>query len=99
MHTDFQLFGTLFPNAVVEASTLGAWFELIDSSPQLRGSLPRLTSEVGDTWMYGCASDPLKLVSAAPTAAIRLVLAAVHHCFPFPPLCLFGQLLVFAVRA
>ena len=58
---DFAMFGRLFPNASVTASTLGAFFDLVDGNPQLRAALPRLGSEVGDTWMYGCASDPKKL--------------------------------------
>lgn len=46
---DFKLFGALFPNATVRASTLGAFFGLIDKDHGLRDTLPRLTSEVGDT--------------------------------------------------
>ena len=58
---DFWKFGRLFPNAVVQASTLGDFFQLIEGSPALRAALPTLSSELGDTWMYGCSSDPLKL--------------------------------------
>ena len=50
---DFALFDRLFPNANVTASTLGAFFDLIDGNPKLRATLPRLGSEIGDTWMYG----------------------------------------------
>ena len=35
--------------------------DLIENDAKLRSSLPVLKSEVGDTWMYGCASDPVKL--------------------------------------
>ncbi len=27
----------------------------------LRDKLPVVTEEIGDTWIYGCASDPLKV--------------------------------------
>eukprot|EP01045_Picozoa_sp_COSAG04_P039449 COSAG04_NODE_11068_length_733_cov_0.949527_1_plen_93_part_00 len=51
---DFRLFGAVFPNASIIASTLGDFFDLIDGDPKLRSELPVLKSEVGDTWM--CAS-------------------------------------------
>ena len=73
---DFRRFGSMFPNATVVASTLTDFFSLIDSSPVLTASLPILTSEIGDTWMYGCASDPLKV---AQMRAMQRAFAACHH--------------------
>ena len=48
---DFRLFGAVFPNASIIASTLGDFFDLIEGDPKLRSELPVLKSEVGDTWM------------------------------------------------
>ena len=48
---DFRLFGAVFPNASIIASTLSDFFDLIEGSPKLRSELPVLKSEVGDTWM------------------------------------------------
>lgn len=51
---------TAFPDADVFASTLDAFTDaLLEASPQL--DLPVVTSEIGDTWAYGIASDADKV--------------------------------------
>lgn len=47
-----------FPSATVEASTLDAFAA---SLSRVNGSLPVVTGELGDTWIQGIASDPLKV--------------------------------------
>eukprot|EP00039_Didymoeca_costata_P002226 m.58377 g.58377 ORF g.58377 m.58377 type:complete len:810 (+) comp11178_c0_seq1:90-2519(+) len=55
---DFKVFSHAFPNAKIERSTFDAFYTLLESRKNL---LPTLTSEIGDTWMYGVSSDPLKV--------------------------------------
>ena len=45
-----------FPNAKLEAGTLNDVAKAVES---MRERLPVVTSEIGDTWVYGFASDPL----------------------------------------
>ena len=47
-----------YPSAKVIASTFDAFLE--DVEP-VRDQLPVVTGEVGDTWIYGVPSDPLKV--------------------------------------
>lgn len=54
----FAEFQKAFPAATVTASSLTAYFEYLQPH---KGSLPVVTQEIGDTWVYGVASDPLKL--------------------------------------
>ena len=65
--TAFSRAESQFPGAVVEASTLDdAVADLSQAT-----SLPVISSEVGDCWAYGIASDPLKLSRAR--AAMRVL--------------------------
>ena len=54
-----------YPGAEVFTSTFDAFFEAIEP---VRDQLPVVTNEVGDTWMYGAASDPLKASDTDPFA-------------------------------
>ena len=49
-----QLFQEKFPNAKVLASTLDDFFAIV-AQPVWRKTLPVITSEIGDTWIYGAA--------------------------------------------
>ena len=49
-----------FQNAVVLSSTFDAYYALLEA-PEIRNSLEVVTSEAGDSWIYGCSSDPRKL--------------------------------------
>lgn len=49
--------------------------DLIENDAHLRNSLPVLKQEVGDTWMYGCASDLKKL---AKMRAMQRTYSACH---------------------
>jgi hypothetical protein len=47
-----------FPKAVIRAANLT---DIAHAVEPYRANLPVLTQEIGDTWIYGIASDPLKL--------------------------------------
>lgn len=47
-----------FPGAKMIAATLS---EVAAALEPFRDSLPVVTEEIGDSWVYGCASDPVKM--------------------------------------
>jgi hypothetical protein len=47
-----------FPNATVRAANLT---EIANAVAPYKSGLPVLTQEIGDTWIYGVASDPVKV--------------------------------------
>jgi hypothetical protein len=47
-----------FPNAEIVAANLS---EMANALKPYHSKLPVVTEEIGDTWIYGCASDPLKV--------------------------------------
>lgn len=49
-----------FPNAQIVASTFDNFTQHLEA---VRSFLPVVTSEIGDTWIYGCPSDPHKLAT------------------------------------
>ena len=57
-----------FPNASVKASSLSAIAEAV---VPYRDRLPVFTQEIGDTWIYGAPSDPLKLARYREVARLR----------------------------
>ncbi|WP_308466101.1 DUF5054 domain-containing protein [Rathayibacter soli] len=54
----FDLLKQKYPEATVRASTLEAYAKDIMA---IRERLPILTEEIGDTWIHGIASDPLRV--------------------------------------
>ena len=77
---DFRLFEKLFPNAVVSASTLGDYFGLIDGDDKIRRALPRMEAEMGDTWIYGVQSDPMKVAQMRAIQRSYTALLAAGGC-------------------
>jgi len=57
-----------FPNAEIVASSLS---EMADAVQPHRDKLPVVTEEMGDTWIYGCASDPRKVARYRAIARLR----------------------------
>ena len=57
-----------FPNAAVTASGLTA---VADAVEPYRAQLPVFTQEIGDTWIYGVASDPLKVARYREVMRLR----------------------------
>ena len=59
IQAEMDRIGALYPNAKVEASTMDAYAERV---MEYRGLLPVVEEEIGDTWIHGIASDPLKVM-------------------------------------
>jgi hypothetical protein len=57
-----------FPNAEIKAANLS---EMANALEPHRGNLPVVTQEIGDTWIYGCASDPLKVARFRALTRLR----------------------------
>ena len=57
-----------FPNADIIASNLA---EIANAVEPHRSSLPIITGEIGDTWIHGVASDPLKVARYREVARLR----------------------------
>jgi hypothetical protein len=57
-----------FPHAEITAANLS---QIADAVQPHRGSLPVMTEEIGDTWIYGCASDPLKVARFREVCRLR----------------------------
>jgi hypothetical protein len=57
-----------FPNAHITAANLS---EIANAVAPHRGNLPIVTQEIGDTWIYGCPSDPLKVARFRELGRLR----------------------------
>jgi len=59
---------TRYPGAEIVAATMNDVAAAVD---QARNRLPVVTGEVGDTWIYGCGSDPIKVARYREVARLR----------------------------
>ncbi len=59
---------TQYPNAEIVASSLS---EMANALAPYRDNLPVITQEMGDTWIYGVASDPLKVARYRAISRLR----------------------------
>jgi hypothetical protein len=57
-----------FPNAVIVATNLS---DMANALVPYRGRLPVVEQEIGDTWIYGVASDPLKVARYRALSRLR----------------------------
>jgi len=57
-----------FPNAKVTASNLS---EIAAAAEPYRSNLPVVTQEIGDTWIYGVPSDPVKVARYREVSLLR----------------------------
>jgi hypothetical protein len=57
-----------FPNAAIKAASLT---DIAEAVAPLRRGLPTFTQEIGDTWIYGVASDPVKVARYLEVARLR----------------------------
>jgi len=57
-----------FPKAEITACNLS---EMANALAPFHHKLPVVTEEIGDTWIYGCASDPLKVARYREIARLR----------------------------
>ena len=60
--------GQRFPRAKIVATNLT---EIANAAQPYRGHLPVETKEIGDTWIYGVASDPLKVARYRELCRLR----------------------------
>ncbi len=68
IHGIFARLRKQFPNAQVSASNLTAIANAVDP---FRAQLRVVTQEIGDTWIYGVPSDPLKVARYREVARLR----------------------------
>ena len=68
VHEFYSTLNTRFPSAQIVPTNLT---EIANAVEPHRGSLPVLTGEIGDTWIHGVASDPLKLARYREVARLR----------------------------
>jgi hypothetical protein len=66
-----------FPNADVFASTFDQFVEQLET---VADQLPVIDLEVGDTWIYGVPSDPLKVMQFRETMSLRAECYASGEC-------------------
>jgi hypothetical protein len=66
--TSWALMAGFFPGAEIRAATLDDVADLMRTG---RDELPVVTSEIGDTWVQGVASDPVKLAGLRELARRR----------------------------
>ncbi|MGA7241011.1 MAG: DUF5054 domain-containing protein [Bryobacteraceae bacterium] len=57
-----------FPNAEIKAASLT---DIANAVEPYRGRLPVVMQEIGDTWIYGVPSDPLKVARYREVARLR----------------------------
>lgn len=57
-----------FPNAEITATGLGQIAEAVEPH---RADLPVVTQEIGDTWIYGVPSDPIKVARYREVSRLR----------------------------
>ena len=65
---EFEQLRKHFPNAEVFGSSMNAY---ADSLRTIREQLPVVTDEIGDTWIYGCGSDPKKVAAFRELSRLR----------------------------
>lgn len=57
-----------FPNAEIQAATLT---EIAHAVSAHKGRFPVITDEIGDTWIYGVSSDPIKVARYRELSRLR----------------------------
>ena len=83
-----------FPQAEVDTSSFDAFFAAANR-PDAKRRLPVVTAEIGDGWLYGTPSDPLKNAQLRELARQRLGCIEAGDCDPASPeLIAFDRLLV-----
>jgi hypothetical protein len=64
----YSTLGARFPNAQITPTSLT---DIANAVEPYRSSLPVVTGEIGDTWIHGVASDPVKLSRYREVARLR----------------------------
>lgn len=68
VETAFDTLQKRFPGAQLRASTMDAFAEALE---RVRETLPVVTSEIGDTWIHGGATDPIKVARLRELLRLR----------------------------
>ena len=85
VETNWKQMAAAFPNATaIKPGKFDDYFEQLQS-PSIRSKLPVVTSEVGDSWLYGCGSDPLKVQTMAVLARHHDACVADENCVKAEP--------------
>ena len=85
---------TKYPHATVNVSTFDAFFA-VANQPEVKSQLPVVTKEIGDGWIYGVPSDPLKNAMFREVARQRSACIASGECdLGSPDMKAFDRLLV-----
>ena len=71
-----------FPGATVRASNLT---EIANAVQKYEHALPAFTQEIGDTWIYGVASDPIKVARYRELLRLRSEWVQQHKIEPADP--------------
>ena len=79
----FDTVEKMFPNASVVASD--AFDDFIRAVIPVKDLLPVVTAEIGDTWIYGADSDPLKVAQYRAVLRLRSECIARGECDPTDP--------------
>ena len=82
--TDWKTLEAMFPGAKVLSSTFDDFFA-IANQPEIKAMLPVVTAEIGDGWIYGVPSDPLKMALFREAARQRQACIAAGECDPGAP--------------
>eukprot|EP00760_Papus_ankaliazontas_P015280 PhM_4_TR16443/c0_g1_i1/m.69357 len=78
---NFDVAQHMFPGSNVVASTFDAFVGALLSSPSsVLSSLPVITKEIGDVWIQGVASDPVKIATNRALARVRAKCIASGRC-------------------
>jgi hypothetical protein len=70
IHDTYATLSKRFPGAQITPTNLT---EIANAVEPYRSSLPVLTEEIGDTWIHGVSSDPLKLARYREVSRLRQV--------------------------
>eukprot|EP01117_Protostelium_nocturnum_P008713 TRINITY_DN3123_c0_g1_i1.p1 TRINITY_DN3123_c0_g1~~TRINITY_DN3123_c0_g1_i1.p1 ORF type:complete len:723 (-),score=236.00 TRINITY_DN3123_c0_g1_i1:54-2222(-) len=79
---EFYIQHMQFPNAKVQASTFDDYVSTLDA---VKANIPVLEKEIGDTWIYGVPSDPVKVTSMRAFSKVRAQCIAKKMCDPEDP--------------
>ena len=68
VHDTYAALSTQFPNAQITPTNLT---QMANAVQPYRSALPIVTQEIGDTWIHGVSSDPLKLARYREVSRLR----------------------------
>jgi len=81
LHNDTLALQREFPGTKVLSSTFDAFFD-VANQPEIKAKLPVVTQEIGDGWLYGIPSDPLKQAMFKEVARQRAACVQSGECDP-----------------